>query len=120
MRDRFKFLRRPAKGDEPARKRNKSSSDIDASGLISDDALQIKLAYLKRECEKKKRDRSIATIQQLNTDTYGNRRKWIQAERPLVCEILTKYPSLKIRKIVSLLLMFFEFTMLFYTVKARI
>lgn len=105
MKDRLKFLRRTGRKKATPGKRNKKTSKrlgIDVDDLTLDDSLDSKLAQLKSECDKRKRERSMAVIQELTSATYGNRHQWIQQKQPHVCEILEKYPSLKIRKIVSL------------------
>ena len=50
---------------------------------------------------KRKKDRSIATIQSVMEDTFTERRGWIQDVQPVVSEVLDKFPSLKLRKVVS-------------------
>ena len=58
------------------------------------------LSDLKAECSKRKRDRSMATIQDLTLRTYSARRQWIELSQPLMSEVLEKYPSLKFRQTV--------------------
>lgn len=97
VRDRLKFLRRPVKN-----KKSTSTHPVDSEeDITSEESLEIKLTSLKSECEKRKRERSMALIQDLTTATYRNRRHWIQQKQPHVHEILEKYPSIKIRKMVS-------------------
>ena len=88
LQDRFKFLRRPStyKTDsvsiEPSPKRQKTSKRLgsDTSTCmddLDDVMLTTKLAELQHECSKRKKDRSLATIQSLTSNTFTSRRKWI-------------------------------------------
>lgn len=43
----------------------------------------------------------MVTIEDLTNKTYPVRRQWIQTSQPPVEDVLEKYPSLKMRKIVS-------------------
>lgn len=67
------------------------------------------LANLKAECSKRKRNRSMVTIVRLTTSTYSARRQWIQQTQPPVPEVIEKYPSLTIHKIVSVVTTFSHF-----------
>lgn len=103
LKDRFKFLRRShdtatTSSEEPLPKRRKKMDDL--TGYIDPENFEEILSELKTECMKKK-ERCIATIQDLTSSTYANRRKWIKDDQPHVCDVLEMYPSLKIRKIVS-------------------
>ena len=51
--------------------------------------------------KKRKRDRNVALIQSLTLDTFVGRRDWIQKEQPHVSDVIAKFPSLKMRKVVS-------------------
>ena len=59
------------------------------------------VAELQTEMTKRKKDRNIATIQRLTTETFSARREWILKEAPTVFDIVQKFPSLKVRKVVS-------------------
>ena len=85
MRDRFKFLRRPKAG-EPQHKRTKVADDGSEDGPDVD----AELAQLQAECRKRKRDRCMATIQDLTDSTYSARRKWIKDSQPPVLDVLEK------------------------------
>ncbi len=107
LRDRFKFLRRPHISDcndSPPSKRRKIDKRIGSNPLDDDpnsDSFEENLAVLTLECRKKKRDRSIANILRLTAITYTTRRKWIIEQQPTVSEVLEKYPSLDLKKVVS-------------------
>ncbi len=55
------------------------------------------------EVKKPKRERNHATLKHLMETTRQQRRKWIIGERPLVSQILEKYPVLASSKQVSCL-----------------
>lgn len=86
---------------EPPLKRRKKASRLDVSDTVDSVVDESVVAKLKEECLKKKRDRCMGTIQELTTNTFSCRRKWIKEEQPRVCEVIDMYPSLKFRKIVS-------------------
>ena len=90
LRDRFKFLRRPT-GQEPPGKKPRQDDD---------GSFDTNVANLQEEMKKRKRDRNIATIQTLTTETFSGRRAWIKEEQPPVSDVLLKFPSLKMRKVV--------------------
>ena len=50
---------------------------------------------------KRKKDRRVATVETLMEETFSERRSWIQTSQPVVSDILEKFPSLKVRKVVS-------------------
>ena len=81
---------------------------------LDDVMLTTKLAELQHECSKRKKDRSLATIQSLTSSTFTSRRKWITNVQPPVVEILEQYPSLKIRKVVSYLLKQFNIVIILH------
>ena len=60
------------------------------------------LEQLQIECAKKKKHRSMSTIQDLTIQLYSYRRKWIQESTPLTVDIKKQYPSLKLRKVVCI------------------
>lgn len=87
LRDRFKFLRRPAGAQaeiisgDPPRKRHKKSLWLESSTIddtVIDKSLETSLAELKIECSKKKKGRCMGTIQDLTLSTFSARRKWIK------------------------------------------
>ena len=55
------------------------------------------VAELQTEMTNRKKDRNIATIQRLTTETFSARREWILKEAPA----FEKFPSLEVRKVVS-------------------
>ena len=100
LRDRFKFLR--------SRKRSGATSgdteEVEPpSKRVRDDEYKELVAEIQMEMSKQKKDRNIATIQRLTTETFSGRREWILKEAPAVFDIIQKFPSLKVRKVVSLI-----------------
>ena len=93
LRIRFKFLRRPAKSDsnEPHAKRHR----------VDEESFDSNVAELQEEMLKRKRERNVAIIQSLTSETFQGRRDWIRKQQPLVSDILTKFLSLKMRKVVG-------------------
>ena len=45
----------------------------------------------------------MRTLEDLTVSLYSVRRKWIRDEQPPVYEVIERYPSLKIKKVVSYL-----------------
>lgn len=105
MKDRFKFLRRSSSKDGsfegPPSKRRKRADDH-GHECVDTENLEEMISELKVECEKRKKVRCMATIQDLTSATFADRRKWINDVQPHVFDVLEMYPSLKIRKIVSI------------------
>ena len=56
----------------------------------------------KLNAQRKKKHRSMSTIQDLTIQLYSYRRKWIQESTPLTVDIKKQYPSLKLRKVVCI------------------
>ncbi len=86
----MKFLRRPDTEtvlEPPAKKPREDDTHI--------------IEHLQDEMKKRKKDRNIANIQSLTNDTFLERRSWMAEEQPLVSDVLTKFPSLTLRKVVS-------------------
>lgn len=96
LRDRIKTLRRPGASskatNEPSAKRPR---------LDLEESYDRKVESLQEEMKKRKKNQNIAVIQSLTLDTFAGRRSWIQHEQPPVIEIVEKFPSLKLRKVVS-------------------
>ncbi len=69
-----------------------------------DTSFDDKTVKLQDEMGKRKRDRNVAIIQQLTSETFDGRREWLQKMQPLASDVLSKFPSLKLRKVVSRLL----------------
>ena len=86
-------------GLEPPLKRLKTA--LDNTQSLEGDEYEKAVEDLKAEWEKGKRKRSFAIIKDLMTKTENGRRTWIMKERPLITDILAKYPCLSSYRIVS-------------------
>lgn len=56
---------------------------------------------LRTEWKKGKKNRNQSTVKTLMEGTRDTRNKWIVHERPLITDILRKFPSLRDSKVVS-------------------
>lgn len=97
LRDTFKFLRCPSL---PESSTNSTPSKRLRPNDSEDESIDYKVEILKEEMKKKKVNRKIATILSLSWETFSGRRSWIHAEQPPVSDILVKFPSLTLRKVV--------------------
>ena len=88
-------------GETPS-KRLKLSTE--GSQEITDEECKETMDELNQEYKKSKRERNHATIKHLMEATKQHRRKWIMEERPLMSEVLDKFPFLASSKQVSSLL----------------
>ena len=70
--------------------------------LLSDDfcSCTCYISIMQAECKKRKRDRCVRTIEDLTISLHLARRQWIREEQPPVYEVIERYPSLKIKKVV--------------------
>ena len=98
----MKFLRRNRSdksdaSEEPAAKRRRVEEEDEEEDTSFDD----KTVELQEEMGKRSRDRNIAIIQQLTSETFDGRRDWLKKNQPLASDVLLKFPSLKLRKVVS-------------------
>lgn len=59
------------------------------------------VAELRSEWKKGRKNRNLSTIKSLMEGTRDTRNKWIVHERPLISDVLRKFPSLKDSKVVS-------------------
>ena len=77
--------------------------------------LTTKLAKLQLECSKRNKDHFLATTQSLTSSIFSSRWKWItDVQPPPVIEILERYPSLKIWKVLSYLLKHFNIVIILH------
>ena len=95
LRDRFKFLRRPARSLQP------ESTEPPAKRPRNTESYETNVELMQVEMRKRKKDRRVATVETLMEETFSERRSWIQTSQPVVSDILEKFPSLKVRKVVS-------------------
>ena len=98
-------MRRPQTGgSEPPLKRQKTARrlDSDLPVALEQNVDENDISDLKLECQKRKRDRCMTTIQTITVKTFSTRRNWIRKSQPPVYQVIEKYPSLTIRKVVSI------------------
>ena len=69
---------------------------------ISEDEYEVIIEQLKEEHKKKKKYQNHDAILQLMERSLSRRRKWIVENKPLVIEILNKFPLLDTSEVVSL------------------
>lgn len=113
LRTAFKNFRRPddesslnksstgessSKSKPPSSKRFKLDQ---SSQTITDEEFDESLESLRVEFTKSKKSRNQAEIKRLMDLTFDRRRLWITQERPLVNDIVKKFPPLKSSKSVS-------------------
>ena len=78
--------------DGPPSKRRKTQQDQeDALVECDEDEYEEAVAMLKDEWKKGRKSRSQATIKELMDKTAQLRRRWIEAQRPLVSDVLGKF-----------------------------
>ena len=94
----MKFLRRTPQCQQ---KSGDSGEPSAKRGRVYDSSYEENVAKLMDEMRKRKRDRKIAVVQQLTSDTFQGRRDWLKKYQPLTSDILSKFPSLKLRKVVG-------------------
>ena len=88
--------------DGPPSKRRKTQQDQeDALVECDEDEYEEAVAMLKDEWKKGRKSRSQATIKELMDKTAQLRRRWIEAQRPLVSDVLGKFPCLSQSRAVS-------------------
>ena len=90
LRDRFKFLTRERNPGRPG------SMEPPSKRPRNDEQYEENVVELQGEMLKRKKDRSVTTIQSLTESTFLGRRN----KAPPVFEIIEKFPSLKIRQVV--------------------
>ena len=92
--------RQSAASSQPPSKRHKAQ--LDECETLSEDDYEEALAELQTEWKKgKKGGRNHSVIKQLMEKTASTRHRWITDERPLVSQVLEKYPLLKESRMVS-------------------
>ena len=112
MRNAFKNFRRnripdddsrsPSQCRKPPEKRRRYTdiSDGDA-GTVSIEKYDEDVAVLKLEWKKGRKQRSHAVLKELMNETATQRNKWIIEEKPLISEVIRKFPPLKESRMVS-------------------
>ena len=76
----------------PPSKRRKVTPDEDESMEYDEDEYEAALSDLADEWSKGRRSRSHAVVKELMDKTAPQRRKWIEQDRPMVSDVLSKYP----------------------------
>ena len=76
------------------------------SGLMDDEVYKEVVSELAAEWRKDKRVRSMATVKNLFDQTSKRRRNWITSEKPLLSDILDKYPCLASSRVVRFSVIF--------------
>ena len=92
-----------AKAGGPPSKRRKTTPDEDESVEYDKDEYEAALSDLAEEWSKGRRSRSQAVIKELMDKTAPQRRKWIEQDRPMVSDVLSKYPCLGHSRSVSMI-----------------
>ena len=85
---------------EPPSKRMRMSVEEDD---MDDEEYEEVVSELAAEWRKDKRVRSMATVKNLFDQTSKRRRNWITSEKPLLSDILDKYPCLASSRVVRFL-----------------
>ena len=85
----------------PPSKRCKTLQDQEDTVECNEDEYEQAVTMLKYEWKKGRKSRSQATIKELMDKTAQLRRGWIEAERPLVSDVLAKFPCLSQSRAVS-------------------
>ena len=90
-----------SKNLEPPSKRMRSHEDDSNGQELNDDEYEGMIKELQAEYRKgRKGDRSQALLKQLMEKTRG-RRRWVENERPLVSEVVGRFPCLGTSRTVS-------------------
>lgn len=74
----------------PSKKQKHISTDNDHKDVDYNAAV----ADLQAEWKKGKKNRSLPAIKELMIKTEKGRRSWISNERPMICDVLLKFPCL--------------------------
>ena len=85
--------------EEPPSKR--SNTAVEEADESDEDEYDKTVADLSTEWKKGTNRRSQALVRDLLQKTARGRRKWITQERPLVFEVVTKFPCFKTSRMVS-------------------
>ena len=96
-----------SKNLEPPSKRMRTSIGDDREELndeLNDEEYEAAVKELQTEYRKgRKRGRNQALLKQLMERTRRGRRRWIENERPLVSEVIGRFPCLETSRMVSTL-----------------
>lgn len=84
----------------PSKKQRSIPADNDHEDIDYD----VAVAALQAEWKKGKKKRSLLAIKDLMMRTERGRRSWISKERPMISDVLSKYPCLSKPRSVSWLL----------------
>lgn len=74
---------------------------LDENGVDEDENYDEAFAELSAEWKKGKKGNQVV-IKRLMATTATRRRNWITSERPLICDVLKKFPALSNTRMVSL------------------
>ena len=85
----------------PPSKRRKTLQDQEDTVECNEDEYKQAVTMLKDKWKKGHKSRSQATIKELMDKTAQLRRSWIEAQRPLVSDLLAKFPCLSQSRTVS-------------------
>lgn len=84
---------------QSSRKRRRAPDSDDE--LPPSEEYEERVAELRAEWKKGRKNRNQSSIKSLMESTRDTRHKWIVHARPLVSDVLHKFPSLKDSKVVS-------------------
>jgi DNA primase catalytic subunit len=87
---------------EPPSKRQKTTAQDDSENLDDEEYEQV-VTQLQLEWKKGRKGRSQTLIKQLMEKTSITRRQWITDEKPLVADVLSKFPMLKQSRMVRVI-----------------
>ena len=91
-----------SKNLEPPSKRMRSHEDDSNGQELNDDEYEGMIKELQAEYRKgRKEGRNQALLKQLIEKTRRGRRRWIENERPLVSEVVERFPCLRTSRMVS-------------------
>ena len=90
----------------PPKKRRIANHGVDISSEVEVDDVAYRRCLEKLEKEESRTHKNRGAIKLLMQETTSRRRHWIVKDRPPVCTIIQKFPSLKVYENVSLMFIF--------------
>ena len=81
-----------AEAEGPPSKRRKTTTSDEEHHEYDEDEYEKAILDLTDEWKKGRRSRSQAVVKELMDKTGPNRRRWIEQDRPMVADVLSKFP----------------------------
>lgn len=98
-----------AEAEGPPSKRRKSTASGEENHEYDEDEYEKAILDLTEEWKKGRRSRSQAVVKELMDKTRPHRRRWIEQDRPMVSDVLSKFPCFVHSRTVSALIIALTF-----------